>query len=233
MSEVEVRFPERSEFWRENVSFDMMGSPREHFAMYAEGFHTGARALVARLATGPLFTMFEACPIIFLYRHALELYLKAIAIWGRDLLDLAGVSCPDPGKALTNHPLRDLMPTMEAVVRALGWDWDLGTDSLRTKQDFDALLNELDRVDPKSYAFRYPVDKKGNASLPEGYTLRFPEFVRRLDDLLQALDGMATELEYRLEEAREAAYQHQQAEAEAARDFEMEMRADLDPGPEA
>src|SRR5665811_1106355 len=39
-------------------------------------------------------------------------------------------------------------------------------DAVEELREIDRLIGEFSAVDPSSMAFRYPVDKKGNASLP-------------------------------------------------------------------
>jgi hypothetical protein len=49
--------------------------------LYARSFHTAAKKLAGALEhdSGPL-TDFNACPVVFMYRHAVELHLKALVL---------------------------------------------------------------------------------------------------------------------------------------------------------
>ena len=55
--------------------------PPKEFYFYARAFHKAAKSLVesVELDANP-FADFNACPVVFMYRHALELHLKAIVI---------------------------------------------------------------------------------------------------------------------------------------------------------
>jgi len=45
-------------------------------------YHAAGQALFERMCDKSSYNSLEGCPIIFLYRHALELYLKAIVLHG-------------------------------------------------------------------------------------------------------------------------------------------------------
>ena len=60
---------------------DWRNVPEEEFFLYARAFRAAAKkmALALELDPGP-FTKFAACPVVFMYRHALELHLKALIL---------------------------------------------------------------------------------------------------------------------------------------------------------
>ena len=99
-------------------------------------------------------------PIVFLYRHQLELRLKEII---RDGCALFGEKLPKfKEEILTKHDLEKL--------------WKASNDILSlyyasaVKEDPDALLRieecviQFHKVDPGSFSFRYATDKKGGPS---------------------------------------------------------------------
>lgn len=60
----------------------------------------------------------------------------------------------------SNHRLKDHIPRVREIFKRFAWESEFGKDEVRTFDDFEALVDELCRVDEDSYAFRYPVDKK-------------------------------------------------------------------------
>lgn len=71
------------------VILNWHGTPEKEFTYIAEAFRVLAQEAVAKLRRNKRFGLhglpiedFRAYPIIFLYRHALELYMKAIVLVG-------------------------------------------------------------------------------------------------------------------------------------------------------
>jgi hypothetical protein len=133
-------------------------------ASYAVSYRNAAHNLIhiqERRGIGEI--NHAACPIIFLYRHAIELYLKCL------VYRLARMSIDDEEiqnilpRLWKEHSLVKLlemaMPVLNAMRRQL-------PPALR---DFDPdhliFLERLDELDSGSYMFRYPVTSKGTASL--------------------------------------------------------------------
>ena len=56
--------------------------PKGDFGAFAKGYTLAANRLAASLLEGPRFPDYEAYPVVFLYRHALELSLKHIIYGG-------------------------------------------------------------------------------------------------------------------------------------------------------
>lgn len=71
--------------WRNNARLDL-GSNR--WEIYAIGYMRAADILVARVLESQHELDFLIYPIVFLYRHYLELRLKELIVAGRELLDL-------------------------------------------------------------------------------------------------------------------------------------------------
>ena len=71
-----------------NVVFNFQGSPVGDLSAFAHGYHEAAKVLAERLHAAAGYADYEGYPILFLYRHALELYLKAVVYRGAMLLHL-------------------------------------------------------------------------------------------------------------------------------------------------
>lgn len=120
--------------------------------------------------------------MLFLYRQTVELQLKALLADAGELLD-------DPQAVPPRHEL----PRLWGRVRALLLRVDPGADGPWFARA-DAIVTELDALDPGSFAFRYPVDTGGTPSLPEPLLVD-PANVRRVfDELFVLLDGAASQV---------------------------------------
>lgn len=64
----------------------------------------------------------DVCPIIFLYMHALELYLKAIARIGKTILELAEDEPSITERDLMEHELSIFLPIAKRVFKQVSWD---------------------------------------------------------------------------------------------------------------
>lgn len=209
------------------VILNWHGTPEREFTFFAEAFHLVAQEAVAALRQNPHFGLdgipiedFRAYPVVFLYRHALELYMKAVILVGSPMLAIKGMTEVDRQGLLTTHNLDGLRQHLERVFEAYGWEWDLGTPHFRSLDDLLKTIAELQAVDAGSYAFRYPLDTRGSASLAPHFRFDLFEFCEVLDSLFPVFQGAAI-----------GAYEELQATLEAmaeARKWETE-NADYDP----
>lgn len=213
-----------------SVLLNWHGTPEQEFPYLAEAYHLTAKEACAELRKDPRFgrdgspmEYFRAYPIIFLYRHALELYMKAVILVASPMLSIKGMAPIDRDTLLRTHSLDKLRQDLERVFRSYGWKWDLGTDDFRCLADFRKAIAELHDIDKGSYTFRYPLDTKGIASLEPNFRFNLFAFCDVLDNLFPVLEGLVT-----------AAYEELQTTMQAraeAREYEME-NSDCDRGNE-
>jgi hypothetical protein len=127
-------------------------------------------------------------PIVYLYRHAIELYLKEVIQRGRRLLDL-------PENFRATHDLQPLYDAARKIAeQVMGGkvpDWLFA---------MDRQMAELARVDATSMTFRYPVERDGSQSAPspfDRFSLR--HFAECAECLCDVLDGWTTGIDAHLE----------------------------------
>ena len=182
----------------ETVLLNWQHTPEEEFTLYAEAYHIVAKEAVAALKEYqdagfhkvPIDD-FRAYPIVFLYRHSLELYMKAVILTGAPMLMIKNNTEIKRDRLLNTHSLDLLRQKLEQIFAAYEWEWDLGTQHFKTLQDFRNIISELHEVDTLSFVFRYPLDKKGNASLSSNFEFNLFNFCEILDCLFPALEGAA------------------------------------------
>ena len=206
------------------VILNWVGTPDREFTWYGEAFHQAAKSLVDQLRNDPRFGLygppphsFKAVPIVYMYRHAMELYLKGIVLAGAEILLLRGQSKVDLKTLLTIHKLRDVLRFVEQIFEAFGWNWDFALPRFRTLADFRAAVEELDSIDAQSFAFRYPTQKDGRtAALESHFRFNLFGFCDALDPLFPLLDGAAFGAYVGLEEEYEARAYARQSDLENA-----------------
>jgi hypothetical protein len=217
------------------VILNWHGKPEEEFGYMAEAFHDAAKDAIKKLKRNRHFGIegipledFRAYPAIFLYRHALELSMKAILMVGTKMLALKGEPQVDRGRLLSRHDLDWLRTEVERVFIAYGWGWDCGNKHFGSVKDLRDVIGEFHNIDAGSYAFRYPLTAKGKAALKEDFRFNVFHFAKVLDGLFPTLKGAAIGVHYEYEDALQALGEAQEEE----RRYEAENfdPGDYDPG---
>ena len=166
--------------------------PTEEFDLYGEAFRRAGQTLAQNLANDITFHPLDACPIVFLYRHAIELYFKAILRVGQNLLSLEGNSLSFDEKILVEHKLTPFLVPIRKFYDEFGWP--------EAYEDCAVFVTDLEAIDPLSFAFRYPVDKQ-DGSLLQDLVFNVPEFAARAERVLEVLYELLHGIEHRFEQA--------------------------------
>ena len=166
--------------------------PKQDLWLYARSFHTAAKTLAGTLELDPgPFTDSDACPVVFMYRHALELHLKALVLGdGGNFL----ATKPDALSVHKTHSASWLAQFVCQIIAAVKWEEEFKCESIENLADFRAFIEELNAVDPGSYVFRLPVGAEDQDSAPGRANLTIRDFARRMDALLEFLDSTADAL---------------------------------------
>ena len=117
--------------------------------LYARSLHKAAKTLIATLDLEPNpKTAWDACPVILLYRQAVELHLKALVGEGGNFLP----SPTDPITLYKTHSLRWLAQIVCQIIKAVRWENEFKCEGVASLADFSALVDELEALDPVSVA---------------------------------------------------------------------------------
>lgn len=147
--------------------------------LYAIGYKDAADGL--KFAISNRLTSLDSAiyPLVFLYRHGLELQLKL-------LLPIAGrVAQVKVTSDLHRH---ELMPMWRELRRLL-----IVIDPAMDEKDLIAMesfIEELHEVDPSSFAFRYSTNKKGEVTLPGLQHINIEHLSEVLDSVFMMLGGI-------------------------------------------
>ncbi len=206
------------------VVLNWVGTPEREFTWYGEAFHEAGKSLVEQLRNdqrfglgGPPPNSFKAVPIVYMYRHAMELYLKGVILAGAEVLPLRGNAELDLKAVLKTHSLQRLLQDVERIFKAFGWDWDFKLPRFRSLADFQSAIGELDAVDAQSFAFRYPTQRDGRSpALRSHFRFNLFEFCEILDPVYPVLDGAAYGAYEQLQQEYEARAEARQCELENA-----------------
>ena len=167
--------------------------PAGDLFLYAQSFHKAAKTLAASFqADANPFAEADASAVVFMYRHAVELHLKAMVLGeGGNFL----ATKPDALSVHKTHSVSWLAQFVCQIITALKWENEFKCDGIENLTDFKAVIEELSAVDPGSYIFRLPVRAEGHDSVPCRVNLTtIREFAGRMDALLELLDSTADAL---------------------------------------
>jgi len=139
-------FSERKDWW--NLARLEIGNDAEGFAIYSKGYKDAADRLVEYTQKDKTSLNFLVFPILFLYRHYLELALKEIIIAANRYLE--------EHNSIKSHNLIQLWERVKGLISDA--NLDISSDDVNTVEN---QIFQFDNLDKSSMTFRYPVDKQG------------------------------------------------------------------------
>jgi hypothetical protein len=117
-------------------------------------------------------------PVLFAYRHWLELRLKSLIVLGKQWHE-------EPAKPPTGHRLQCLWPKARVAIEAAFPDDSTDLDAL------SAVISELSQVDPESQTFRYARNRKGAVNLDGPSNVNMAHIAAVMQKVALVLDGAA------------------------------------------
>jgi hypothetical protein len=162
----------------------MVENPVEAISYFARGFHEGGMELIENI--DGMSPDYAVIPIVFLYRHAMELALKG-ATWDADDIARATRRTPScaPSPEKCGHSLVALLPFFRHVIAQFKWQWDEA--AYGSYDNAERLITELDAVDAGSYKFRYPMKRDGAPSECADFTVNVVHFAKSLNPVLDGI----------------------------------------------
>lgn len=178
--------------WRakacENSGFDDI--------LYQDGYRQAALRLVDHACANEKEQKFLIFPIIYLYRHNIELTLKSIIRTAYALLDQAVTRKSE--KTLAQHDLSRLWDLARSLMNPVSKVADNSVFPSDDLEGIDSYIQQLHQHDPNGQHFRYPTTTKGAPSLRPGLTginIRdFSDALEKLSNYLEGTDNWLSEL---------------------------------------
>lgn len=187
-----------------NVIFNFIERPIDQLGPYACGYHNAGKALLSSIMSENGYRDNDCYPIFFLYRHSLELYLKAFVFKGSMLLELLKDERPKEVEQITkSHKLSIYINVLKAIFVDRGWYSIDDEESVKTFDEICEVIIAVDDIDPFSYSFRYPTKKNGEPAFEHHFVLNVFEFCKKLDHVLDGLAGGLMGLNHEWQNAAE------------------------------
>jgi hypothetical protein len=171
-----------------NALINWTGRPLEDLLTYAHTYQSAACRLVHAHRELQLNSLsHHVLPILFLYRHSLELYLKAIVYHAAEVSIARTEMTIALPRLWREHSLVKLHRMAIPVLHA-------NLDSELLSSQLAKAAAAIDAFDAGSYAFRYPVTATGNSSLPTAFLVNMffysDEMELLLDECLPFCRGL-------------------------------------------
>ena len=158
----------------------------ESYSVYALAYYEAAQRLLQPILNSGNFADYDAYPILFLFRHYVELTLKEVVLLTERMAKMERIELSQFNFA--THDLTTLLEASERNLELLKEPLGLN-DQPFDKQTKDLIL-DLCSFDQKSEAFRYPVDKKGNLFFPDHFLVGLPEVAKNMECIHHSLIGL-------------------------------------------
>jgi len=160
---------------------------------YARSLRKAARALLSKFHPHDADPRkdWDACPVLLLYRQALELHLKMFVGEGSNFLERR----IDPITLSQTHSLRWLAQIVAQIIKTVKWEDEFKCDGVRNLGDFSILVNDVEALDPVTRVIR-TARTEGPDRVTQFYrSFDIVQLGKKLDALLDLLsattDGLA------------------------------------------
>ena len=179
-------------FSTHNIVSGFSRIPKHDFFIYAKGYKNAAQILAEELHERNGYGDYDGYPIIFLYRHAFELYLKGIIYNGARLLSFSGMGELSKGfdvpKNNKTHKLKDLSKKCtEVLLKNFPKEIWLQKICIEVEQ----LASEWTEIDKDSYSYRYPIDNEGDKSTNIHQLLNISSLAKRMGYIFDKLEEIS------------------------------------------
>ena len=173
--------------WHNNACLNYMP---DHGTAYTEGYRRAADILINHIDESGRDQDFLVYPVLFLYRHHIELIIKQI-------IGLALALTEEPDKRQykkDDHNLNTLWPLAQKLI--------LDVDDSYRPSDFKIVkevVKALHQVDERATDFRYARRNDGTRSLEGIHYVNTRRFGEKMGEASDLLDGIANRLRYLLD----------------------------------
>jgi len=167
-------------------------APTDEFGYYGSGFLEAARTLARSFARRHGRRRIDILPVLFLYRHSIELLAKAVILSGNRLMQVAGAGQDERDLfarfGRSRHRLLPLLESIRKVFEYAHWEWHWSKSAIESFDDVQRVLEEIETLDPDSFNFRYPTNIRGGRAVSPDHLIGLQTSLAVLDDLAEALD---------------------------------------------
>jgi len=181
-----------------NFVISFSANPQQDFGVFAKGYSKAAHVLAESLLAKQRFSDYEAYPVVFLYRHSFELYLKSF--YYKAVLISAFKNIQSIDNFVQHHKLTLLAQVFKKICRVL---FPSDKSLLKIADKVNRFAADFEQIDFDSFAYRYPIDKQGNASAKHHQVVNLFAFHQAMQELLNDLEVVDFGLNLEADQAQE------------------------------
>lgn len=171
-----------------NIVSGFSQNPRYDFFVYARGYQEAAVILTNDFINRDSYNDSNGYPIVFLFRHSLELYLKGIIYNGAKLASYQNIEQID---AILNNPKKnkthDLISLEGKCTKLLKEIFPEDSAIKKLCDELEAICTKIGGLDKDSYSYRYPIDNSGNHSTLRNQIVDIQSFGNEVNEILERL----------------------------------------------
>ena len=167
-----------------NFIISFTSNPEQDFGVFAKGYALAASTLAEQLLEKSHFSNYEAYPVVFLYRHAFELYLKNF-YHKSTLISAFKDGQPVNNSGIYTHSLVPLAEIFQKISAVLFPNQD-NIFQLTTK--VIRFATEFQEIDSHSFGYRYPINKKGDHSTKHHQIVNLLALHQSMQELFEELE---------------------------------------------
>ncbi len=186
---------------RKNIVLNFRNEPKKEFGEYAQAYQRAAKKLFDLFSEYPDFVYndLDGLPIVFLYRHAVELYLKSIVLRLNTILAIIFyIDKKSNFKSNEKIATHDLECLRKTIVDLIEDNKNSNDDLIEIKNEFSSsktsetidLLNKIIELDNSSFTFRYPTKRDLTACLEKHTIINLLDLGNSLEELCNKLTAM-------------------------------------------
>lgn len=167
-----------------NFVVNFRNLPVDDFSAFAEGYHLAAKNLSESLLKKHNFPDFEGYPIVFLYRHSMELYLKFLIYKSATLINYKKMVYLKI-KFENSHELVYLSLLAKNFLTKL---FPKDKKLKNVLEEIEEVCRQFELIDKSSFSFRYPIDTKGNFASKEHEIINIDSMYNTMEKYLNILE---------------------------------------------
>jgi len=175
-----------------------VAATKNHFWVFARAYQAAANELAQSFLSKSGFLDYEGYPVVFLYRHSLECYLKGIMWKAMTLCAFNDVEFEVDVQ--TNHRL---VPIAKVCTKILAQLWPDDDELSQFLSRLQKIASEFEEIDRDSYAYRYPIDKHGKPSTKRHQIVNMTSLYNTMSEVLEGLDAIESAVEWELDQSAE------------------------------
>lgn len=154
-----------------------IANPADKKIIYSEGYKNAALLMMQKCRESESSNNILVYPLVFLFRHFLELRLKELIVVSKELAN------PDI-KLEMNHNIMKLWNQFKMQLLTI----EPKTTDEEELKNIERLLNEYHQIDSNSQSFRYPTDKNDTPSLNLN-TIDLENFSNVMEKIMEFFDS--------------------------------------------